>query len=123
MNNMMDRTPINKTAAVVVNQCNCSNEYQMNNLLDERDTLKGNVKKWIADGVGNNGKRVRARPLVKDANRRLGELNKQLKPYDEYHRRNKVGSLNDAIVLAAKDILNPETFQEIEKQAKQRYYQ
>jgi len=118
----MTRTPINKMASVIVGQCNCESEYQLNNLIDERDGLKRNVTKWIAEGVGNNGKRVRNRPLVKFGNIRLKELNKELKPYDEYHRREKVGTLNDAIVLAAKDILHWETFKQIEAQAKRRYY-
>ena len=45
--NILARTPVNKTAKLVINQCGCDSLLQLYGLVDERMQLKLNVKKLV----------------------------------------------------------------------------
>lgn len=117
-NDIFTRSPVNKIASVVVNQCGCETELQLNNLLDERAGLKKNVSELIAQGIGKNSQKRINKPLIESASKRLVVLNKKLKAYDRWHRENSPSSHLDAFYMASKNILPKCVFEYIDIHAK-----
>ena len=103
---------MNKLAAVVVNQCRCSNELELNSLLEQRAHLKVNATRWM------QAKSRKYRNDIKQANKELQRLNKLLKPYDDWHRDNTAKDFNSAFRLVVKNTFGIETYKQLELQAK-----
>lgn len=108
----MTRVPVNKIAAVVVNQCRCANELELNNLLEQRAQLKANATKWM------QSKSRKYRDDIRRANKDLQRLNQKLKPYDEWHRENTAKDFDSAFRLVVRNTFGAETYKQLELQAK-----
>mgnify|MGYP003439225268 CR=1 FL=1 len=118
MQHLMTRTPVNKMASVMVNQCNCASELELNNLLEQRRIVKANATMWMKESAKSNGAKHRVRPLIKQANIELLELNRKLKPYDEWHRSETPKSYDHAFRMEVKRVFGDEIFKQLELRAK-----
>lgn len=118
MNHLLTRTPVNKMAAVMVNQCNCASTFELNNLIEQRRLLKANVTMLMRESAKSNGAKHRNRELIKQANRDLIVLNKQLKPYDEWHRAETPKNYDQAFRMEVKRVFGDEIFKQLELRAR-----
>jgi hypothetical protein len=112
MINVMNRVPVNKVSSVVVNQCGCADKLELNGLLDQRAQLKINATKWM------QAKSRKYKADIRDANKELQKLNKQLRPYDEWHRNNTAKDFDSAFRLVVKNTFGIEVYKQLELQAK-----
>lgn len=110
--------PVNKLASVVVNQCGCSDELQLNSLIEQRNQLKANASMWMKESSTSIGLKRKNNPLIRAANIELTALNKKLKPYDEWHRSNTPKDYDHAFRMIVKKVFGAEIFNQIEMQAK-----
>jgi len=118
MEYLLTRSPVNKLASVVVNQCRCATELELNNLIEQRTLLKANATKWMQESSKGLGAKRRNKPLIKQANRELLALNKKLKPYDEWHRKNAPKDYDHAFRMTVKKVFGDEIFKQIELHAR-----
>lgn len=118
MNHIYAMRPVNKLASVVVNQCGCATRLELNNLIEQRRLLTANATTWMRESSKSNGAKHRNKELIKQANRELIELNKKLKPYDEWHRQNTPKDYNHAFRMEVKRVFGDEIFKHIELQAR-----
>lgn len=112
MNHLMTRVPVNKVAAVVVNQCGCTDRLELNGLLEQRAQLKDNATRWM------QARSRKYRDDIRQANKELQRLNKLLKPYDEWHRNNTAKDFDSAFRLVVRNAFGEETYKQLELQAR-----
>ena len=118
MDHLLTRVPVNKLAAVMVNQCHCSTELELNGLLEQREQLKANATKWMQESSKGIGAKRKNKPFIKRANRDLLALNEQLRPYDEWHRNNTPKDYDHAFRVTVRKVFGSEIFKQLELQAK-----
>jgi len=113
VNHLLTRVPVNKMAAMMVNQCRCSSELELNSLLEQRRQLKANATFWMKS---KNPKKYNSE--IRQVNKDLQKLNGQLKPYDEWHRQNTAKDFDSAFRLVVKNTFGMDVFKQLEAQAK-----
>lgn len=118
MNLIYAMRPINKIAAVVVNQSGCATELELNNLIEQRRLLKANATVWMLESSKSKGARRRNSALIKHANRELVELNKKLKAYDNWHRQKTPKNYDNSFRMEVKRVFGDDIFKQLELQAK-----
>ena len=110
LHTILTRTPVNKLASVVVNQCGCSDELELNNLIEQRDTLRKNLTLWMRQSGTGRGQKRRCAPLIKRGNDEIKHLNRQLKPFDKWHRDNKPKDFEHAFRMLVREVYGKEAF-------------
>lgn len=118
MNHLLTRAPVNKLAAVVVNQCRCADKFELNSLLEQRALLKKTATIWMQQSATSRRLSRENKPLIRDANKALQKLNKRLKPYDEWHRSNTPKDYDHAFRMTVRSVFGHEIFKQLELQAK-----
>ena len=118
ISDLLTRTPVNGTAAIVINQCRCATQLELNTLIEQRNKLKDQATTWMQESSKSNVAKRRNKPLIKRANTDLLALNKKLKPYDEWHRSNKPKDYDHSFRLTVRKIFGADIFKQIELQAK-----
>lgn len=111
------RRPVNKVSSLVVNQCGCASEIQLNNLIEERNQLKANLSKWMKESSSSKALARKNKFFIKSGSAQAKELNIKLKPYDEWHRKFSAKTFDQAFLICAKEILPTEVFEAIKDQA------
>lgn len=91
---ILTRSPINKTSALVVNQCRCSSELELNGLLEQQRVLKENMRTLLT-----KPKSKERAALITQATKDLQRLSVRLKPYTEYHRKLSPKSREQALLM------------------------
>lgn len=112
------RVPVNKVSSIVVNQCGCADELQLNNLLQERDQLRKNLTQWMQQSSSSKGLARTNKLLIVNGSKQVMQLNTKLKAYDIWHRKQKPKSYGDAFISIAKQMLQSEVFNHIDFEAK-----
>ena len=112
------RMAVNKLANVVVNQCNCEDVYQLNDLVEQRDIMRANASKWMQESRFSKGLRKKNRSLITQANKDLQKLNKQLRAYDVWRTESKPKDINDAFKIAVITALGYESYKFLMTEAK-----
>lgn len=111
---ILTRTPINKTSALVINQCRCSDELELNGLLEQQRLIKNNVRELFT-----RRKSKERAALITQANKDLVRLNTQLKPYTEFHRKLSPKSREQALLMVIEHYLPKEVATFLKREAAQ----
>lgn len=115
---VMNRSPINKMASVILSQCGCEDEYKLNGLMQQRDMLKATATKLMAESSKSNFAKARNRPIIKEVNKNILALNARLRPYDEHHRRQSPKTYEQAFRNEVVRVYGREAFERIDAEAR-----
>lgn len=119
LHKILTSVPVNKNAKLVTNQKNCSDSIEMNRIIDEKRQLRKNVRLWMQESTVSVKNKKKLRPLIRQASKRLTEINKLLQIDKQAKFSCKFDSYNDVFVYIAKRTFSSEILQEIHRQAKE----
>lgn len=112
------RNPVNKTAALVLNQSGCEDIESFETLYSERGRLRENLMNLENSCKGSNYNKFYTKEARKSIVNRLKVVNKQLKPFDNWKKKAaEFNSKNDAIVFCMDYMLEESKLNEIKKMA------
>ena len=107
--------PVNRISSLVVNQCDCKSEYQLNGALEQRKILREERRKVAS--VRGAGSKVRLQYI----DEKLRVLNVKLKPYDKRKGAYKFKSHNDAFKYLVKELYGEGRLASLNRMAKRLY--
>lgn len=109
------RFPINKVASLVVNQCNCTDELQLNSIVEERAFLRERLQALTNAKPKKYGARNEITRIAKE----IQKLNQKLKPYDEWHRITVIKTFDEAFRAIVKETFGDDIYRVIVSMARE----